>query len=30
MAIKINWTDKVQQDRKEIFIYWNTRNKSNE
>ena len=30
MASKINWSDKAQQDRKEIFKYWNTRNKSTE
>jgi len=30
MAIEINWSDKAQQDRKEIFKYWNNRNKSNE
>ena len=30
MAIKINWSEKAQQDRREIFTYWNARNKSTE
>lgn len=29
MAKKIIWTEKAQQDRKKIFVYWNQRNKSN-
>jgi addiction module RelE/StbE family toxin len=28
MAFKIEWTEKAKQDRKEIFTYWNNRNKS--
>ena len=30
MAFKINWSEKARNDRKEIFEYWNTRNKSSE
>lgn len=29
MVRKITWTVRSQNDRKEIFKYWNTRNKSN-
>jgi len=29
MAKKIIWSSKAQKDRKEIFTYWNNRNKSN-
>ncbi len=29
MAKKIVWSLKAQEDRKEIFTYWNNRNKSN-
>ena len=28
MALKINWTEKARMDGKEIFTYWNKRNKS--
>ena len=29
MAFKIEWSIKARLDRKEIFTYWNNRNKSN-
>ena len=29
MAFKIEWTINARLDRKEIFTYWNNRNKSN-
>jgi toxin YoeB len=30
MARKVIWSIRAQQDRKDIFAYWNNRNKSNE